>query len=87
LGAEISEISECDFPLPSIAQGCPANTIAAHIESGLYSDVPEHRIDVLLKKEIERRCFLLDDCRERHLAAIEENRRKLYSRWGVKETE
>ena len=78
-----SKTVKCYFTLNSTALECPINTIAARVESNLYSDDVDGQIDGLLKAEIEHRCSLLDTCLEHRRIVIDDNRRKLFSRWGV----
>lgn len=38
-----------------------------------------------MKKEVEHRCSLLDEYREQRRRLVDENKRRLYSRWDIKE--
>jgi hypothetical protein len=65
----------------STAVESPLGTPAARIEENLYSADERDRFDTLLKEEVEHRCSLLEDCRQQRRRLIDENKRRLYSRW------
>jgi hypothetical protein len=85
LDKAIDEHIECKWDLLQAPLECPANTVAARIESAFYSD--ENRLDTSLQKAVEGRCSLLDLCLERRDGILAENRRKLFSRWRSEEPE
>ena len=74
-----------DATYGSTAVKSPMGTLAARIEENLYSADEGDRFDTLLKKEVEHRCSLLEDCRQQRRRLVDENKRKLYSRWDIKE--
>jgi hypothetical protein len=67
---------------PKMPVECPAGTIAASIESALYSN----SLDLALQNAIEHQCSILERCIERRKNVIAENKEKLFSRWGINET-
>ena len=69
----------------STAVKSPMGTLASRIEENLYSADEGDRFDTLLKKEVEHRCSLLEDCRQQRRRLVDENKRKLYSRWDIDE--
>ena len=69
----------------STAVESPAGTLASRIEENLYSEDEDDRFDTLLKREVEHRCSLLEDCREQRRRLVDENKRKLFSRWDIDE--
>jgi hypothetical protein len=81
LDKKIHERIKCNWGLIWKALMCPADTIAARIESALFSDEIETSLDELLRQEIERRCSLLDACLKRRASLIDGNIAKLFSRW------
>ena len=74
-----------DASYGSTAVESPMGTLASRIEENLYSADEADRFDTLLKKEVEHRCSLLDDCRQQRRRLIDENRRRAYSRWDSDE--
>jgi hypothetical protein len=56
----------------------PAGTLASRIEERLYSDQTDEddRLDTMMKKEVERRCSLLDECRQQRRRLVDENKRQ-----------
>jgi hypothetical protein len=81
LDKKIDEYIRCNWRVLMMPLECPADTIAAVIESALYSDDIADRLDTLLEKEIEHRCSVLKLCLERRDNVIAENKQKLFSRW------
>lgn len=81
LDRKMDECIRCNWNLLSRPLECPADTIAARIESAFHYDEIEDRIDTLLQKAIEDRCSLLDRCLERRNTLIAEEKQKLFSRW------
>ena len=71
------------------ASHSPASTIAASIERKLDLDVAAQQdidpLDILMKREVEFRCTLLDTCLERRRRLLEEKKHSLFSRWGLAE--
>jgi hypothetical protein len=59
----------------------PAGTIAAQIEANLYSDKKVDRLDMLIMREVEYRCSLLETCIARRGNLARENTRKLFDEW------
>jgi hypothetical protein len=86
LDMEINDHIQCKWTLLPIPLECPANTIAARIESALYSDDAENRLETTLQKAIADRCSLLNICIERRNGSIAERKEKLFSRWEHNET-
>jgi hypothetical protein len=82
LDKKIDERFRCRWNVPQMPLECPANTVAAKIESALYLDEAENRLDTLLQKAIEQRCSILEVCLERRRNVIDENKMKLFSRWA-----
>jgi hypothetical protein len=83
LHRKIDERIECDWNVVWSALMCPADIIAARIESAFHLKEIENRLDGLLRQEIERRCSLLDACLEHRKRLIDANKAKLFSRWDV----
>jgi hypothetical protein len=65
----------------STALESPMGTLASRIEENLYTADEGDRFDTLLKKEVEHRCSLLDECRKLKRRLVDENKRNLYSSW------
>jgi hypothetical protein len=74
-----------DATYGSTAVESPMGTLASRIENNLYWADDDDRYDTLLKKEVDHRCSLLEQCGEQRRRLVNENKRRLYSRWGIKE--
>jgi hypothetical protein len=72
-----------DATYGSTAVESPMGTLASKIEENLYSADEDDRYDTLLKKEVDHRCSLLEQCGEQRRRLVDENKRRLYSRWGI----
>jgi hypothetical protein len=63
-----------DATYGSTAVKSPMGTLASRIEENLYSADEGDRFDTLLKKEVEHRCSLLEDCRQQRRHLVDENK-------------
>jgi len=76
------ESLRCGGGIPALTES-PWGTVAAQIEANLYSGDEENRIDTLLMKEVRHHCAMLKECLERRRGLLDENRYRLYARYGI----
>ena len=86
LNKEINRRIKCRWGVLTMPLECRSNTIAATIESALYTDDVEDRLDTSLQKAIEHRCSILELCLNRRKNVIAEHKEKLFSRWAPKKS-
>ncbi len=79
LDRKISRHIQCKWGLLRAPLECPADTIAARIESAFDHDEIEDRLDTSLQKAIEDRCSLLDRCLGRRNRIIAGRKKKRFS--------